>query len=210
MRLFRPFFFAGWVFPDALFRIKTDEKLLYLTFDDGPDPDSTPQLLNILDEYSVKVLFFCGGETAEKYPELVNLMISRGHLIGNHGYMHLDGLRTSTEKYLKNVLKADGVTSSVMFRPPFGRMRIKQYRRLKKQYRIILWDIMPYDFARSFGSHRSLQILMKKIRPGSIIVLHDSPSSLANTITGEFISNAVSSGYRFELIDFIGNTHGVN
>jgi peptidoglycan-N-acetylglucosamine deacetylase len=206
MRLYRPCFIAGWAYPDALFTVKTDEKLLYLTFDDGPDPDSTPQLLDILDEHSVKVLFFCCGEAAEKYPELVNMMISRGHLIGNHGYMHFDGLRTSTERYLENVFMADSTTSSVLFRPPFGRMRIKQYRRLRKQYRIIFWDIMPYDFAESFGSKRSLQILMKKMRPGSIIVLHDSPSSTANTITGEFITFAVSSGYRFEMIDFMRNT----
>jgi peptidoglycan-N-acetylglucosamine deacetylase len=198
MRLFRPCFIAGWIYPDALFRIKTDEKLLYLTFDDGPDPDSTPQLLDILDEHSVKVLFFCDGRAAEKYPDLVNLIISRGHIIGNHGYSHPDGYRTSTEKYLEDVLKAAGVTSSVFFRPPFGRMGIKQYRRLKKQYRIIFWDIMPYDFAESFGSNRSLLILKKRIRPGSIIVLHDTPNSSAHEFIEEFISFARVEGYRFD------------
>ena len=206
MRLFRPCSIAGWLCPDALFRIKTDEKLLYLTFDDGPDPDSTPQLLDILDEHSVKVLFFCEGRAAEKYPELIKLMISRGHIIGNHSHMHPDGWRTSTEKYIEDVSKAAGVTSSVLFRPPFGRIGMKQYRQLKNQYRIIFWDIMPYDFDGNFGSKRSLQILKKKIRPGSVIVLHDTPSSSANTVIGEFLTYAVSSGYRFEMIDFVRNS----
>jgi peptidoglycan/xylan/chitin deacetylase (PgdA/CDA1 family) len=95
MRLFRPCFIAGWLYPEAIFRIRTTEKLLCLTFDDGPDPGSTPQLLDILDKYNIKSLFFCDGRAAEKYPDLIKRMISRGHIIGNHGYSHLDGWRTS-------------------------------------------------------------------------------------------------------------------
>jgi peptidoglycan-N-acetylglucosamine deacetylase len=206
MRLFRPCFIAGWLYPEAIFRIRTEKKILCLTFDDGPDPDSTPPLLDILEKYNIKGVFFCDGKAAEKYPELVELIVSKGHIVGNHGYMHFNGLRTSTEKYFKDVLKAAGLTSSILFRPPFGRMGIKQYRRLKKQYRIVLWDIMPYDFDKNFGSERSLQILKKRIRPGSIIVLHDKPSSIGNTIIDEFITYAISSGYRFELIDFMRGT----
>ena len=86
MRFFRPCFIAGWLYPEAIFRMKTDEKLLCLTFDDGPDPDSTPELLDLLERHNIKGIFFCDGRAAEKYPELIDLIISNGHLTGNHGY----------------------------------------------------------------------------------------------------------------------------
>ena len=114
--------------------------------------------------------------------------------------MHHDGWRTSTEKYSEDAARASEFTSSLLFRPPFGRMRIAQYKKLKKIYKIVFWDIMPYDFDRSFGSNKSLFILKKLIRPGSIIVFHDTSSSMANMILDEFISYALGSGYSFETI----------
>jgi len=200
MRLFRPCFIAGWLYPEAIFRIKTDEKLLYLTFDDGPHPDSTPELLDILDRNNVKGLFFCDGRAAVKYQYLVDLIISRGHITGNHGFMHFDGWRTPTEIYVEDIERAAGYLNTGLFRPPFGRMKIGQYRKLKENYKIVLWDIMPYDFDKKIGCEKSLQVLKKMIRPGSIIVLHDTPSSMANRIIGDFVTYAVSSGYRFEMI----------
>ncbi len=199
MRLFRPCFIAGFLYPEAIFRIKRDEKLLYLTFDDGPDPDSTPGLIDLLAVHNVKGLFFCDGRAAQKYPELVDLIIANGHITGNHGFDHLDGWRTSTKRYVEDISKANELTGSLFFRPPYGHMKIDQYRKLKDKFKIVLWDIMPYDFDNNFGSEKTLKVLMKKIRPGSIIVLHDTPASSANTITGEFITYAVSSGYRFDV-----------
>jgi peptidoglycan/xylan/chitin deacetylase (PgdA/CDA1 family) len=199
MRLFSPCFIAGCLYPEAIFRIKRDEKLLYLTFDDGPDPDSTPVLLDLLALYNVKGLFFCDGRAAQKYPDLVDLIIANGHIIGNHGFSHLDGWRTSTKRYVEDISKANELTGSPFFRPPYGRMKINQYKKLKEKYKIVLWDIMPYDFDNNFGRERSLNVLKKKIRPGSIIVLHDTHTSMANTITGEFIAFAISSGYRFNV-----------
>jgi peptidoglycan/xylan/chitin deacetylase (PgdA/CDA1 family) len=200
MRLFRPCLIAACLYPEAIFRIKTAENLLFLTFDDGPDPDSTPELLSLLHKYSIKALFFCDGQAAEKYPDLIELIITQGHIIGNHGYRHPDGWLTSTGKYISDVSKAAEFTSSELFRPPFGRITTCQYRELKKDYRIVLWDIMPYDFDKTFDSEKSLEVLKKKIRPGSIIVLHDTPSSTAHKIIGEFVPYAVNTGWRFELI----------
>jgi peptidoglycan/xylan/chitin deacetylase (PgdA/CDA1 family) len=201
MRLFRPCFIAGCLYPEAIFRIKRDEKLLCLTFDDGPDPDSTPDLIDLLAKHNVKGLFFCDGRAARKYPELVDLIIANGHIIGNHGFSHLDGWRTSTERYVEDISMANELTGSLFFRPPYGRMKIRQYRKLKVKFKIVLWDLMPYDFDNNFGSERSLHMLKKKIRPGSVIVLHDTPASSANSITGEFITYALSRGYRFEMIE---------
>jgi peptidoglycan/xylan/chitin deacetylase (PgdA/CDA1 family) len=199
MRLFRPCFFAGWFYPEALFRLKTTEKILWLTFDDGPDPESTPVLLDILSNHDIKALFFCNGSAAEKYPELIDLIKSRGHTIGNHGYSHLNGWKTTTSGYIDDIEHAALLTSEVIFRPPYGRLRLSQYLKLRKKFKIVFWDIMPYDFDKSFGAERSLKILIEKIRPGSIIVLHDNSQSTANRILEEFIKFSINGGYRFEL-----------
>jgi len=201
MRLFRPGFLTGWLYPEAIFRIRTTEKVLYLTFDDGPDPVSTPRLLDILKTYNIKVLFFCDGRAAEKFPDLMNQIRKEGHLIGNHGYSHFDGWHTDSVKYINDIIRASDITSDKIFRPPFGRLSVKQKKRLLKSYKIVYWDLMPYDFDKSFGSRKSLRMLKDKIRSGSIIVLHDTASSSANTIIDEFITYAVNSGYRFELIN---------
>ena len=203
MRLFRPCFFARWFYPDALFRIKTTEKILWLTFDDGPDPDSTQVLLDILNKHDVKALFFCSGKAAEKYPDLIDLIKSEGHIIGNHGYNHLNGWETTTVNYLTDIERASSVTSSSFFRPPFGRLSLRQYWKIKGKYKIIFWDLMPYDFDSSFGHENTLQILKRKIRCGSVIVLHDTSRSTATRILEDFIRFSVNEGYRFELPQFL-------
>jgi peptidoglycan-N-acetylglucosamine deacetylase len=201
MRLFRPGFPARWLYPDATFRIKTNKLVLYLTFDDGPDPLSTPHLLDILQKHNILALFFCNGKAAEKYPDLMNKIRSQGHDIGNHGYSHLDGWKTDSATYINDVCMASQFTSATMFRPPFGRLSVKQQRNLSKTFKLILWDIMTYDFDNDFGRDKSLRILKNKIRPGSIILMHDTVSSCANEILEEFLLFAQEDGYRFEIID---------
>ena len=102
MRLFRPFFLLRLVYPKALFRLKTNDKVLCLTFDDGPDPECTPRVLDILEYHNVKAIFFCRGLNAENHPELISLIKSKGHVVGNHGYHHLDGWKTITRLYIRN------------------------------------------------------------------------------------------------------------
>jgi peptidoglycan/xylan/chitin deacetylase (PgdA/CDA1 family) len=198
MRLFRPGFPAGCLYPGSIFRVKTAEKVLYLTFDDGPDPVSTPSLLGILREHNAKAIFFCSGNAAVKFPDLMKRIAGEGHLTGNHSYSHRDGWRTGTAEYVDDVMKAADSTSARLFRPPFGRMTLRQYYKLKKRFQIVFWDIMPYDFDDTFGREKSLEILKKYIRPGSVIVLHDSPSSCAELILDEFLTFAIEKGYRFD------------
>jgi peptidoglycan-N-acetylglucosamine deacetylase len=199
MRIFRSSAISAWIFPDAIFRIRTTEKLLYLTFDDGPDPDSTCQLLDILGKYNIKALFFCDGRAAEEYPDLIDKIKSNGHLIGNHGYNHLNGWFTNLKDYIGDTEKAAPYTSSNLFRPPYGRLRPDQYRKLKETYKIFFWDLMPYDFDIRLGSNISFDILKRKMRNGSIIVLHDTPQSSAISILDRFIDYSISCGYRFAL-----------
>jgi len=199
MMLFRPGFLAGCLYPDAIFRIKTTEKVLFLTFDDGPHPDSTPILLTLLKKLNISASFFCTGKAARQFPDLVKRINDEGHIIGNHTFNHIDGWRTSAEVYVNDINKAAEFTSDRIFRPPFGRLGLKQYIRLKKRFQIVFWDLMAYDFDKTFGKQKSLALLKTKIRPGSIIVLHDTPSSCANEILEEFIKYAFGEGYRFEL-----------
>jgi peptidoglycan/xylan/chitin deacetylase (PgdA/CDA1 family) len=199
MRIFRPFFIAGLFYPEALFRLKSSEKQLCLTFDDGPDPENSPVVLDILNKYEVKAIFFCDGRAAEKYPYLIDLIKSKGHLVGNHGYNHLNGWRTTEESYINDTEKAAEYTSSTLFRPPYGRLKPGQYRQLKRQYKIVLWDVMPYDFDKSFHPAESYNVLLRKIRPGSIIVLHDKQFSSLIPFLHQFIETASHRGYRFVL-----------
>jgi peptidoglycan-N-acetylglucosamine deacetylase len=200
MRLFRPCFFVQWFYSDALFRIKSTEKILYLTFDDGPDPGSTLKLLDILDLHDIKAQFFCSGEAAKQYPHLIQAIKARGHLLGNHGFYHLNGWMTPLDKYVLNTEDAAKYTCSDFFRPPYGRLRLRQYRLLKRRFKIVFWDLMPYDFDLSFGRDKVLRTLKIKIRPGSIIVLHDTSGSLANEVLTEFLSFALSKRYVFKLL----------
>lgn len=201
MRIFRPCFIAGYIYPEALFRINTNEKIICLTFDDGPDPSSTPFLLEVLGRHSIKALFFCNGSRAENHPELVERIVTEGHITGNHGYSHLNGWLSSVKSYTRDVEKASAITSSKWFRPPLGRLRLLQYYKLKKKYKILFWDIMPYDFDDSFPPEDSLRVLLKKLRPGSIIVLHDRYRLNLSNYVNQFIESATLNGYRFVLPD---------
>jgi peptidoglycan-N-acetylglucosamine deacetylase len=203
MRLYRLWSFFSWLYPEALFRIRTEEKVLYMSFDDGPDPESTPEILSLLDNFGVKAVFFCTGLAARKYPALVNAIRIKGHVIGNHGFSHFDGWKTPAGVYCEDVRRSSEYTSGNIFRPPYGHLTLRQYRLLKRTFKIFFWDVMPYDFDNKVGYERSLTILKRKIRKGSIIVLHDKPGSSAMKILEEFYSDAISRGYRFELLRFI-------
>lgn len=187
------------VYNRALFRSGTGEKELLLTFDDSPSPHTTPALLEMLEKLDIKALFFCTGEAAAKNPWLTELIVEEGHIAGNHGFKHLDGWKTSTQDYIINAVSAEPYVPAKIFRPPYGRMKPGQYNRLAEMYKIVLWDVMPYDFDTSFSSSDCLRVLKNKVRPGSIIVLHDKPGSSVRSFLEEFADWAFNEGYRFSL-----------
>lgn len=204
MWLFRPFFISKLLYPEAVFRIKTRNKEICLTFDDGPCPESTPRILEILENHNVSATFFCNGEEAEKYPGLINLTVSKGHNIGNHGYSHLSGWKTNLIDYAENVSHAAKFTSADLFRPPYGSLRPSQYHVLIKNYNIVFWDLMLYDFDSRMSSENALNVFKKKIRPGSLIVLHDKTSSTIFSFLNELIKYAEDEGYKFVRLPFSG------
>ena len=204
IRLYRPPSLFRMAFREVLFRVRTRNKVLFLTFDDGPDPESTPLILEILEGHDVKAAFFCNGERAEKYPELVALIGAMGHLTGNHGYRHMSGWGTTTALYVEN---ASGVTNSLsttFFRPPYGHITPGQYNILKKKLDIVFWDILGYDFDGDFPPDRCREAILKRIRPGSVIVLHDKKASSAPAFLGRFLEKAAEEGYRFGLLPLSG------
>lgn len=192
---------AGMIYPEAVFRISGMGKRLYVTFDDGPDPVSTPLILDILKAHDVHATFFCTGSKVLAYPGLFARVAAEGHTIGNHGFRHLNGLKTPVRTYCSDILRGRDITCSNLFRPPYGMLRVRQYRILERSMQIVFWDLMPYDFDRRLTPEASYSILSQRIRPGSVIVLHDTASSSAGQYLERFISKALGDGYSFGSID---------
>ena len=169
------------IFPSAIWSSE-EEPRFKLTFDDGPHPDSTPQLLASLHTKNIKATFFCLGEQLEKHPDLHQAMKDRGHLVANHGYRHLSGWTTNHEDYLANTDQGAAVSASDYFRPPYGRMTPRQYHRLKEKYKIVMWTAMPGDFDKKNSKETISLEVQKAYKDNEIIVLHDTVACLDKTL----------------------------
>lgn len=151
---------------------------VYLTFDDGPIPESTPFILKTLDEFGVKATFFVVADNVRKYPMLYKQILDAGHCIGNHTYNHMGGARHRTSTYLENVRKADEILNTHLLRPPHGWMRPDQYAWLSRKYKIVMWDLVTRDYSRSLSADDVVRNVMRYSRNGSIITFHDSLKSI--------------------------------
>lgn len=155
----------------------TDDRSVYLTFDDGPHPSATSFVLEQLRQYEASATFFCVGDNVVRYPRIYNDVISAGHTIGNHTYNHLNGWKTNSPRYLNNIARAASVIDSRSFRPPYGRIKFSQVRKLLRRdasWKIYMWDILSGDFDKGISPQQCLDNVLAHIRPGSIIVFHDS------------------------------------
>lgn len=152
----------------------TDEKIVYLTFDDGPTPEITEWVMEQLAKHDVLGTFFLIGKNVAENPEIYQELKEAGHSIGNHTYNHYNGWKHNNAEYLKNVEKCNDLLSSKLFRPPYGRIKKKQARALNADYSIIMWDVLSGDFHTSINGEKCFQNVVKHIKPGSIIVFHDS------------------------------------
>lgn len=173
--------FFSWFNQDSSLFIKNAYGL-FLSFDDGPDPVSTPVILGKLSLLGIKATFFCLGEKIQRHYNLYQKILEEGHLVGNHGFQHLSGWRTSKSRYLENVKKGFECVKSPLYRPPYGRMTRSQTKAIKAQHHIILWNIMPGDFDISKKPKDFNYMNNEKYMPGDIIVLHDKAECLENTI----------------------------
>ncbi len=178
-------------------------KHLYLTFDDGPNPETTPVILDILAKFNVKATFFCVGENVVKHPETFQSYLDAGHQVGNHGYNHLKGWETETFVYVQNVHKCSEVVQSRLFRPPYGKIRRAQQNLLKKQYKIIMWTVLSRDYDPAIDMEACLENSWKFTRPGAIVLFHDSLKSIEKLkyILPAYLQRAKESGYQFKIMD---------
>ena len=191
------------LYPRACWRMNASERAVYLTFDDGPIPEVTPWVLDILDKYKVKATFFMVGDNVRKHPDEYKMVVERGHRIGNHSHNHLKGFAETTDHYLANVDMASCYISSNLYRPPHGIMRMSQYRALSKRYRIIMWDLVTRDNNPKLTGEQVLGKVKRYARPGSIITFHDSLRSVHNLhyALPRAIEWLLAEGYEFKVFD---------
>ena len=191
-------------FPKRVWRIKTTLPQLYLTFDDGPHPDVTPFVLDTLARYNAKATFFCIGNNVKHHPDLYQRILAEGHQVGNHTCRHLNGWKTPIEQYLVDVKEAAGCIASHLFRPPYGRLSSSQARAVRGllpgEGRIVMWDLLSGDFDSRLSGQDCFTICQQRLRPGSIIVMHDSEKawprlSVALPLLMEY---ALAKGYTFK------------
>ena len=179
------------------------EKAVYLTFDDGPIPEATPYILDVLKEQGVKATFFMVGDNVRKFPDLYQRILDEGHQIGNHTHNHISGLRRSLREYSYNVEKANAYIKSHLFRPPHGWMRLAQYALLRRKYTVVMWDLVTRDYSKWMTADDVLDNVKRYARNGSIITFHDSLKSIdkLRTALPESIKWLRAQGYAFKTFD---------
>lgn len=214
----QPARFLRWIYPHAIWRMDSSAKTVYLTFDDGPIPEATPFVLDVLARYGIKATFFMVGDNVRKHPDVFRQVVEAGHHIGNHTYNHIGGLRWLSKNYLKNTEKAQEVIDRTLslcssdakagvlrlFRPPHGWMRTDQYRTIRRQgYQIIMWDLVTRDYSRRLNAQEVLANVKRYARNGSIITFHDSLRSIdkLKLILPEALEWLIVEGYEFRVFD---------
>ncbi|MBR2867095.1 MAG: polysaccharide deacetylase family protein [Alistipes sp.] len=172
--------FLRWMFPSVIWSID-DPEGIYLTFDDGPTPGVTEWILQTLDRYNAKATFFVLGKNVELYPDLYQMILDRGHKVGNHTYSHQKGWRMSLERYIEDVDLAGDMVHSELFRPPYAQITRAQLRQAAQRYRVVMWNVLSRDYNRKLSPKKCLRGTIKGLRGGDIISLHDSAKSFRNT-----------------------------
>ncbi len=192
--------FVHRLFPELLWNVPVTDDVIYLTFDDGPHPDITPKVLNILAQFDAKACFFCVGNNVHKYPKTFHQVLEEGHMVGNHSYHHINGWRTPNEFYFEDVEKCNKLVQSRYFRPPYGKIRPSQMKYLKKYYQLVMWSALTYDFDAEITREECLDIAISKTSRGSIVVFHDSLKAEKNMLYAlpRFLEHYAKMGYRFE------------
>jgi peptidoglycan/xylan/chitin deacetylase (PgdA/CDA1 family) len=202
MYFVRPPFLLKKIYQNCIWSVPTTEKVLYLTFDDGPIPEVTPWVLEQLKKYQARATFFCIGENVKKHPEIYKMVQAAGHTIGNHTYNHRNGWKVSDEHYIKNIGKCSKFVDSKLFRPPYGKIKHSQYKVVQDNYSIIMWNVLSGDFDPDTSPRECLENSVKYTEKGSIIVFHDSLKASVNLyhVLPVFLRYFSQRGYRFEAL----------
>jgi len=206
MYLIKTPFWLRAFYPKCTWNIPSNDKVIYLSFDDGPHPEATPFVLAELKKYHAKATFFCIGNNVLKHPNIYESILQEGHRVGNHTYDHMNGWKTTTNEYIENIKDATALIESNLYRPPYGRITKRQIRALSSMknlpQQIIMWDVLSADFDLKLNGEDCARNVIKNTKPGSIIVFHDSQKawdrmSVALPMVLAYFSKL---GYRFETI----------
>ncbi len=201
MLIERPPLLYRLLFPEAIWRFKhRNRRVVYLTFDDGPIPEQTPWVLDLLDRYGIRATFFMVGDNVRRHPELLEEVRRRGHSVGNHTMHHLQGMKVTSRRYMRDITEADALIDTTLFRPPHGIMRWAQAKAIKDHYNIIMYDLVTRDYSRKLNPEQVLNNVKRFARNGSIIVFHDSIKAAPNMRVAlpKAIEWLLSQGYEFE------------
>ena len=188
--------------PTFTWRLPTEEKVIYLTFDDGPIPEVTPWVLDTLSAYNAKATFFCVGDNVKKNPSVFQRVLSEGHAVGNHTFNHLNGWNSENISFFHNVRHCAKLVKSSLFRPPYGRLTPKQAQFLTRHYKVVMWDVLSGDFDQTISNEDCLNNVMTSTKKGSIIVFHDSLKAAERMMftLPKVLDHFSNKGYRFETI----------
>ena len=195
--------FVQSLYPSLVWKKENIEKEIYLTFDDSPTPEFTLWILNLLSSLNIKATFFCVGKSSEKHPEIIDAILNNGHQIGNHTYSHKNGVLNSTKTYLQNIEKCKNILPNTnLFRPPFGKIYPWQIRKIKEKYKIIMWDVLIYDFTENISDKKLKKNILKNTESGSIIVFHDNKKSekILQKNLEEILKTLLKRGFKFGTI----------
>jgi peptidoglycan/xylan/chitin deacetylase (PgdA/CDA1 family) len=192
------------IYPFYTWSVATKEKILYLTFDDGPHPEATPFVLDELKKNNALATFFCVGKNVLAYPDIYKRILDEGHTVGNHTQNHLNGWKTPNDVYMKDIAEAAKYIDSNLFRPPYGKITLFQAKHLRaamkgRESKIIMWDLLSLDFDSSITNKQSLEIVVFRSSPGSIIVFHDSEKAFQklNYILPKVLHHFSNQGFKF-------------
>ncbi len=191
-------------FPKAVWRMEGSGKILFLTFDDGPVPETTPWILDLLEEEKVSATFFCVGENVLRSPGLYQKILDQGHSVGNHTFHHLQGRKTDNSVFYRDIEMASRLIRSDLFRPPHGIMKFSQYALLSQTFRIVMWDVLSLDYDPGIVPREIIRNVSRFVRPGSLITFHDSGKSRKNLMETlpVVIRLMKEEGYGFSLIPY--------
>jgi peptidoglycan/xylan/chitin deacetylase (PgdA/CDA1 family) len=199
------------LYPGCTWQIPSRDKVIYLTFDDGPHPDITPYVLDTLKQYQAKATFFCIGKNVVAHPDIYRRLLEEGHRTGNHTFNHLNGWKVQNDVYVNNIIEASKYIDSNLFRPPYGRITkfqvkilsdIAAYKGSDRRFSIIMWDVLSGDFDKKLSAENCTLNVIRKTRPGSIVVFHDSEKAFPRMRASlpEVLKYFSEKGYRFEVI----------
>ncbi|WP_219856006.1 polysaccharide deacetylase family protein [Pontibacter mangrovi] len=208
LRLYKTPWLLKKLMPGYTWHREVQGKVLYLTFDDGPIPEVTPWVLEVLEKYNAKATFFCVGDNVAKHPEVARQVLAQGHRLANHTYNHLKGWQTPLQQYLENTKMCQQEVEKLqphapkLFRPPYGRITGKQAQKLREEYELVMWDVLTNDYDQNLSPEACLRQSIKSTQSGSIIVFHDSLKAKQNLMYAlpRYVAHLTSLGYTFDTL----------